>query len=108
MLQGAAKTEVTENSHDKQWWPISNCAGDLRFACRSAKDCAQRSREETGGLRQYSIRRRVPLSLEGQSGAGAGGFDDDEDYGDEAAGVREGSEAFRARVNRSRAGTCGS
>jgi hypothetical protein len=86
-------TEVTENSHDSDWWTISDCAGHMCVGCRGAEDWAERGGEEAGGLREYCDWSRIDLPMEGKTGAGARGSGGDEDCGGAVGRAREGSEA---------------
>src|SRR5229473_6849443 len=86
-------TEVTEKSHDSDWWTISDGVGYVSFDCRGAEDWPERGGEEAGGLREYFGGGGVDLPVEGESGAGAGSLGSDEDYGGATAGIGERSEA---------------
>src|SRR5258707_9761660 len=89
---GSTLKEVTEKGHDKDERAISHCVSHVCFDCGGTEDWAERGEEKAGGLREYFSRGRVDLSVEGESGEGAGGFGGDEDYGGTVAGAGEGSE----------------
>src|SRR6267143_5939438 len=90
---GITLKEVTEKGHDKDERAISDCVGYVCFDCRGTEDWAECGGEEVGGLREYRGRSRFDLSMEGESGAGAGGFGGDENYGGTFARTGKGSEA---------------